>query len=155
MRTVLIVISCVFYFACNDNKAETITVSAPPVLSPKYYFYPKANVYYDSVNRDYLFLTNDGRTWQTEKQIPAAMQVFMDKSVLIDSPSSPVWKDNGNHKLLYSALLYATRGLKTKSLDFCLIFFLASEQFVKKLAQSFAFFFYGIRVSLLTGITFF
>ena len=108
MRTVLIVISCVFYFACNDNKAETITVSAPPVLSPKYYFYPKANVYYDSVNRDYLFLTNDGRTWQTEKQIPAAMQVFMDKSVLIDSPSSPVWKDNGNHKLLYSALLYAT-----------------------------------------------
>lgn len=103
MRTVLILISCIFYFACNDNKAETVVPAPPP---PKYYFYPKANVYFDSVNKDYVFLTNDGITWQTQKQIPAAMQAIMDKNVLIDSPSMPVWKDNDDHKLLYSALLY-------------------------------------------------
>ena len=105
MRTVLMVISCLFYFACKDNKAEMVTYTPPP---PKYYFFPKANVYVDSVNKDYVFLGNDGKTWQTEKQIPQVMQAIMDKSVFIDSPADPVWKDNQNHKLLYSALLYAT-----------------------------------------------
>lgn len=95
----------VFCFACNDNKAEKTVVAAP---APKYYFFPKANVYFDSVNKDYLFLTNEGKTWSTAKQIPYVMQPMMDKSVLIDSPSTPVWKDNQNHKLVYSALLYAS-----------------------------------------------
>lgn len=79
----------------------------PPLPSPEYYFYPKANVYFDSVNKTYVFLGNDGKTWQQEKQIPAVMQVLMDKNVFISKPSSPVWKDNENHKLVYSALLYA------------------------------------------------
>ena len=97
----------VFCFACTNKKAETIVV-ATPAPSPKYYFFPKANVYFDSVNKDYLFLTNESKTWSTAKQIPDVMQSMMDKSVLIDSPSSPVWKDNQNHKLVYSALLYAS-----------------------------------------------
>jgi len=97
----------VFCFACTNKKAETIVV-ATPAPSPKYYFFPKANVYFDSVNKDYLFLTNESRTWSTAKQIPDVMQSMMDKSVLIDSPSTPVWKDNQNHKLVYSALLYAS-----------------------------------------------
>src|ERR671913_386013 len=97
----------VFCFACTNKKAETI-VAATPAPSPKYYFFPKANVYFDSVNKDYLFLTNESKTWSTAKQIPDVMQSMMDKSVLIDSPSNPVWKDNQNHKLVYSALLYAS-----------------------------------------------
>ncbi|MDB5207350.1 MAG: hypothetical protein JWR72_2425 [Flavisolibacter sp.] len=36
------------------------------------------------------------------------MQVLMDKNVLIDSPAKPVWKDNERHKLIYSAVLYAS-----------------------------------------------
>ena len=95
----------IFCFACSNNKAENTVVAPPP---PKYYFFPKANVYFDSVNKDYLFLTNEGKTWSTAKQIPYVMQSMMDKSVLIDSPSAPVWKDNQNHKLVYSALLYAS-----------------------------------------------
>lgn len=51
---------------------------------------------------------NDGKTWQSEKQIPAVMQALLDKNVLIITPSKPVWKDNENHKLVYSALLYAS-----------------------------------------------
>src|SRR5918993_4211375 len=96
----------VLCFACTNKKAEKIVVAPPP--PPKYYFFPKANVYFDSVNKDYLFLTNESRTWSTAKQIPDVMQSMMDKSVLIDSPSTPVWKDNQNHKLVYSALLYAS-----------------------------------------------
>jgi len=93
-----------FCFACGNNKAET--AAAPP--PPKYYFYPQANVYFDTVNQDYLFLTNEGKTWTSARQIPDVVQSMMDKSVLIDSPAAPVWKDNANHKLVYSALLYAS-----------------------------------------------
>jgi hypothetical protein len=105
MRTVIAIATLLLFFACNDNKAEKTVVAPPP---PKYYFYPKANVYFDTVNKDYVFLGNDGRTWTSQKQIPAAMQSLMDKSVFLDSFSQPVWKDNQNHKLIYSAVLYAS-----------------------------------------------
>lgn len=104
LRSFALILICFSFFACNDNKAEEVVPAPPP---PKYYFYPKANVYFDTVNRNYLFLGSDGQTWTTGKEIPAAMQSMMDKSVLIDSFSQPVWKDNQNHRLIYSAALYA------------------------------------------------
>lgn len=107
MRSLSAVIFFFFCFACSNNKAENVVVTAPPP-SPAYYFYPKANVYFDTVNKDYVFLAGDSKTWQSVKQIPAAMQVLMDKNVLIDSPAKPVWKDNERHKLIYSAVLYAS-----------------------------------------------
>lgn len=100
----LLLFSC---FACNNNKAEK-PVAKVALPTPRYYFYPKANVYFDSVNKDYVFLGNDGKTWQSLKQIPVAMQMLMDKNVLIDTPAQPVWKDNERHKLIYSAALYIT-----------------------------------------------
>lgn len=105
MRSYFLIVFSVFFFACTDNKAERTTVAVP--LPSKYFFYPKANVYFDTVNKDYLFLGSDG-SWVTEKQIPAAMQAMMDKSVLLDTFSQPIWKDNANHKLIYSAVLYAS-----------------------------------------------
>ena len=107
MRFFLFVSFGLLCFACNNNKEERTSVSAHAALpSPQYYFFPKANVYFDSANKDYLFLGSDGKTWITQKQIPAAMQTLMDKSVFIDSPAQPVWKDNANHRLVYSAALY-------------------------------------------------
>lgn len=104
MRCFGLLIVCFIFFSCSDNKAEQNTPAPPP---PIYYFYPKANVYFDTVNRDYVFLGSDGKTWTAEKQIPAAMQSMMDKSILLDTFSQPVWKDNQNHRLIYSAVLYA------------------------------------------------
>lgn len=95
----------IFCFACNDNKAEKAVIQPTP---PKYYFFPKANVYFDTVNKDYVFVGTDGKTWVSGKQIPAVMQSMMDKRIVIDSPSMPVWEDNENHKLVYSALLYVS-----------------------------------------------
>lgn len=92
--------------ACKDDQK-----AAPPkvdTLPPQYYYFPRANVYFDSANKDYLFLTADSSAWQSSKQIPAVVHSMMDKSVLIENPSQPVWKDNDKHKLVYSALLYAT-----------------------------------------------
>ena len=106
MRIVFFLGIILFSFSCNDNKAEKRVIGPPP--PPIYYFYPKANIYFDTVNKDYVFLSNDGKNWISQKQIPAAMQSMMDKSVLLDSFSQPVWKDNQNHKLIYSAVLYAS-----------------------------------------------
>jgi hypothetical protein len=105
MRCFVLLMICLSVLSCSNNKAEQ---SAPPPPPPIYYFYPKANVYFDTVNKDYVFLGNDGKTWTSEKQIPAAMQSMMDKSVLLDSFAQPVWKDNQNHRLIYSAVLYAS-----------------------------------------------
>jgi hypothetical protein len=94
-----------FLFSCSNKKAEETPPAPPP---PQYYFFPKANVYFDTVNRDYVFMSGDGRTWTTSKEIPAAMQDMMDKSVFLDSFSQPVWKENQNHRLIYAAKLYAS-----------------------------------------------
>lgn len=109
IRTICGMLLVIFCFACSNNEAEKkVVATPPPPPSPKFYFYPKANVYFDSVNKEYIFLGNDGKSWQSEKQIPAAMQALMDKNVLIDTPPQPVWKDNERHKLIYSAVLYAS-----------------------------------------------
>lgn len=94
-----------FFVACNNEQKKEEKKAAG--LPPAYYFFPRANVYFDSANKDYLFLANDGKTWQSAKQIPNIVQGLMDKSVLIVTPSNPVWKDNEQHRLLYSSLLYA------------------------------------------------
>lgn len=91
--------------ACNNSKpAEPAVVEAKPL----YYFYPKANVYFDSANKTYAFLGSNGAAWQTAKEIPAVVRQLMDKGALIDSPATPVWRDNETHKLVYAAQLYAT-----------------------------------------------
>lgn len=90
--------------ACNNEKAK----EEVPRLTPQYYYYPRANVYFDSANKEYLFMASDGQNWQTAKQIPAVVQGLMDKTSLVQNPSNPVWKDNEKHRLIYSAVLYAT-----------------------------------------------
>lgn len=92
--------------ACNDD--DKSAEQKPQKLQPQYFYYPRANVYFDSANKEYLFLANDSSNWQSAKQIPNVMQGLMDKSIYVQSPSQPVWKDNDKHKLIYSSLLYAT-----------------------------------------------
>ncbi len=108
VRFLIFLLVLLFSQSCNNNKALPTKNRPAPAIAHQYYFYPKANVYFDSANKEYLFLGNDGKSWQTAKEIPVAMQVLMDKKVFIASPADPVWKDNQNHKLIYSALLYAS-----------------------------------------------
>lgn len=107
MRIWTSLLFCSILFACGAKKPEAPPAETP-APKPDYYYFPKANVYFDSANKDYLFLANDSNSWVTEKRIPAVMLAMMDKSVRIDSPAQPVWKDNQNHRLIYSAVLYAS-----------------------------------------------
>ena len=100
----------IFFLACNEGRPEETKEEEVIALPPLYYYFPRANVYFDSANKDYVFLGNDSAKWQTAKQIPAVVLALMDKSVQIQDPPDPVWRDNENHKLVYSARLYATPG---------------------------------------------
>lgn len=93
-----------FLFACGNNADEKEEAALPPL----YFYYPRANVYFDSANKEYLFQAQNDTSWQSAKQIPAVVQSMMDKSVQIQDSALPVWRNNANHRLLYSALLYAT-----------------------------------------------
>lgn len=93
-------------FACNNSDQPAEQKLAK--LQPQFFYFPRANVYFDSANKEYIFLANDSTGWQTAKQIPNVMQGLMDKSAYIQNPPQPVWADNEKHKLVYSALLYAT-----------------------------------------------
>ena len=104
-RYFLIIVCALFVVACNDDKSAE---QKPQRLPPQYFYFPRANVYFDSSNKEYLFLANDSANWQTAKQIPNVMQGLMDKSVYVSNPQQPVWKDNEKHRLIYSSLLYAT-----------------------------------------------
>ena len=98
-----------FLIACSGSQPEAKTEELPS-LPPQYFYYPRANVYFDSANKAYFFQTNDSLSWQTSKQIPAVVLALMDKGALIQDPPDPVWRDNETHRLVYSAILYATPG---------------------------------------------
>lgn len=108
-RTLLFFGMMFFLFACGDNPPNG-TKEKLPALPPQYYYYPRANVYFDSANKEYIFQSNDSMSWQSAKQIPAVVLEMMDKNVLIENPPDPVWKNNEVHRLVYSAVLYAKPG---------------------------------------------
>lgn len=72
-----------------------------------YYFYPKANVYFDTTAGNYIFQGVDG-SWQTNAKLPTDKQSLLEKNIIINNPELPVWKNNDAHQLLYSAALYST-----------------------------------------------
>lgn len=108
MNRILLLSASVFLLSACGNGTQHENKEAVTLLPPQYYYYPKANVYFDSANKEYLFQSTDSLSWQTAKQIPAVVLAMMDKNVLIPHPADPVWRDNENHRLVYSAVLYAT-----------------------------------------------
>jgi len=85
------------------------TKASPEVIEAgqTFYFYPKANVYFDTTAGNYLFQDPDGN-WQTNAKLPSDKQSLLEKNIIINNPEFPVWKNNDAHQLLYSATLYST-----------------------------------------------
>lgn len=76
--------------------------------SATYYYYPKVNMYYDVANSVYIYLSPDGKSWQSAKQITDKISTGMGKKAILINPALPVWKSNAHHKLVYSTALYAS-----------------------------------------------
>lgn len=92
-------------FAISARKSAT----AGPLVqqSSTYYYYPRVNVYYDVAHSIYIYLDEDGKTWQSAKQVSDKLTTGMGKKAVLINPPLPVWKSNEHHKMVYSTALYA------------------------------------------------
>jgi hypothetical protein len=83
----------------------------PPVaenLSPRnFYYYPAANVYYDPTRHHYIFLDSTAKTWKESNELPDSIKNSLDKNVVLNNITPPVWKNNEQHRMVYAASLYA------------------------------------------------
>ena len=93
-------------FALSARKSAD---KKPPVQqSSTYYYYPKVNMYYDVAHSIYIYLDEDGKTWQSAKQVADKVTTGMGKKAVLINPPLPVWKGNAHHKMVYSTALYAS-----------------------------------------------
>lgn len=90
-----------FGVACNSNTAEKKADAAHG-----YYYYPKPNVYFDTTDKTFFFFDTTKKNW-ISGNLPSHLQRDLGKSALVANAPDPVWTDNKNHRLVYSATLYS------------------------------------------------
>lgn len=71
---IIIAVSVVALIGCSSKRAGPKAVEA----GQTYYFYPKANVYFDTTANNYLF-QDLGGNWQTNAKLPADKQSMLEK----------------------------------------------------------------------------
>lgn len=85
--------------ACENNKATS--------PEQRYFYYPKANTYFDSKSLEYIYSLDSARTWVKMKtatgQIPSAA---LGDQVAIKETSDDVWNENETHRNMYGGTLY-------------------------------------------------
>ncbi|MGE5519898.1 MAG: hypothetical protein ACM3VS_08240 [Candidatus Dadabacteria bacterium] len=100
-RTALLTIIILLITACNHKVDKTAVA-----LVHGYFYYPKPNVYYDTTEKTFIYFDSSSANWK-KGNLPIPLQSDLGKSVLITNPSSPVWNENKEHRLIYSVALYA------------------------------------------------
>jgi hypothetical protein len=102
MRFLIALLSIALFFSCQE------VGKSKPTQGKNIYYYPTANVYYDADNNLYMVL-NETAGWETKDELPQEQITTLGQKVVVENPSLPVWKDNGDHKMIYAANLYTTK----------------------------------------------
>ena len=92
--------------ALSPKKEHAFLNSDRPVTLHTYYYYPKANFYYDSTKGNYILWDSLELTWKSTDKLPV-QQTDLGKTVRIGQVVEPVWKENQQHRLIYSVSLYS------------------------------------------------
>lgn len=88
-------------------KKENRSLRSNRTVEPHtYYYYPMANFYYDSTAGNYICWDSSAVEWKTTDKLPV-QQEDLGKRVRIGNFPAPVWKENQNHRLIYSVSLYS------------------------------------------------
>lgn len=89
----------------QKNEYKSLKSNRP--LEPHtYYYYPKANFYYDSTAGNYICWDSSSTEWKTTDKLPV-QQEDLGKRVRIGNSRAPIWQENENHRLIYSVSLYS------------------------------------------------
>ena len=92
--------------ALSPKKEHAFLNSDRPATLRTYYYYPKANLYYDSTKGNYILWDSLASTWKSTDKLPV-QQIDLGKTVRIGQVVEPVWKENQQHRLIYSVSLYS------------------------------------------------
>ncbi|MGI8598169.1 MAG: hypothetical protein ACR2KB_02840 [Chitinophagaceae bacterium] len=91
MKTIIIILS--FLFLVNGKEA-----SAQKKI--KFYYYPAANVYYNTTTATYSYIENN--SWVSAPYLPAAYVIKHSPRQVIFHPNAQVWNNNYNHRMHYA-----------------------------------------------------
>jgi len=104
---VVILVVAILGFASKKEKSFlSSAIPGKPNPAHVYYYYPKANFYYDSTGDKYICLDSSVGDWKSNDKLPVQTN-DMGKSVRIGEVSEPVWMENQHHRLIYSVSLYS------------------------------------------------
>ena len=73
------------------------------------YYYPKANVYYDVPSGLYIYFDNEEKNWKQTNKFGEEQKLSLGEKAVISKPSSPIWKNNPEDRIIYSVNLYSSR----------------------------------------------
>lgn len=103
---IVVLLGILFVFSTKTGK-KAISGDRPKAVSlHTYYYYPKANFYYDSTEGKYVCWDTSTVQWRKTNQLPV-QEVDLGKRVRIGESAEPVWKENQQHRLIYSVSLYS------------------------------------------------
>ena len=102
---VVILLGAIFAFSSRKENSR-IQSDRPLVKLHTYYYYPKANFYYDSTAGRYICWDSAATEWKTTDKLPV-QEVDLGKRVRIGESLNPVWLENQDHRLIYSVSLYS------------------------------------------------
>lgn len=100
---VLIIIGVIGFFAYRvlHKKSE-------PVKTDVVYYYPKTNIYYDVARSQYIYFDSIQKSWKQSKKFSEEQKLSLGEKAVISNPSSPIWKNNAQDRLVYSVNLYSS-----------------------------------------------
>jgi hypothetical protein len=101
----LLILALVVFSSKNENsflKNDRPANSIPHT----YYYYPKANFYYDSTDGKYICRDTTEAGWIKTDKLPL-QQDDIGKRVRIGAVAEPVWSENEHHRMIYSVSLYS------------------------------------------------
>ena len=102
---VVVLLGAIFAFSSRKQN-NLIKGDRPNVRPHTYYYYPKANFYYDSTAGNYVCWDSATTEWKTTDQLPV-QEVDLGKRVRIGESTTPIWEENQDHRLIYSVSLYS------------------------------------------------
>ena len=65
----------------------------------KFYYYPSSNVYYNTVDNQYVYMNNGN--WVNGTALPANINVKNSRRVIVYNPNPKVWENNSVHVKKY------------------------------------------------------
>lgn len=101
---VMLVILALVAFSPKSEKS--FLKNDRPSIPHTYYYYPKANFYYDSTDSQYILWNSTSESWEKSDKLPLE-QDDIGRRIRIGLAAEPVWKENQQHRLIYSVTLYS------------------------------------------------